>query len=61
MIDSADFHEAYESTREVLQNVPPDNTMSIVGALLILGIVFFLGLSKRVGIINLNFINKFGK
>jgi hypothetical protein len=53
MIDSTDFHEAYESTREVLQNVPPD-TVGIVGAALILGLVFFLGLSKKVGIINLN-------
>lgn len=60
MIDSTDFHEAYESTREVLQNVPPD-TVSIVGAALILGIVMFLGLSKAVGVIDLNFINKFGK
>lgn len=53
MIDSTDFHQTYDSTREVLQNVPPD-TIGIVGAALILGIVFFLGLSKRVGIINLN-------
>ena len=55
MIDSTDFHEAYDSTRELLQNVPPD-TVGIVSAALILGLVIFLGISKRVGIINLNSI-----
>ena len=53
MIDSTDFHQAYDSTREVLQNVPPD-IIGITSAVLILGTVFFLALSKRVGIINLN-------
>lgn len=55
MIDSTDFHEAYDSTREVLQNVPPD-TAGIVAAAVILGIVIFLGISRKVGIINLNSI-----
>jgi hypothetical protein len=53
MTDSTDFHQAYDSTREVLQNVPPD-TIGVVIAALMLGLVMFLGLSKRVGIINLN-------
>ncbi len=53
MIDSTKFHEVYNTTGEILQNVPPD-TLGIVTAALILGLVFFLGTSKRVGIINLN-------
>lgn len=54
MLDSAKFHEVYNSTGEILQNVPPD-TVGIVAAALMLGLVFFLGTSKKIGIINLNF------
>jgi hypothetical protein len=53
MTDSTDFHQAYDSTREVLQNVSTD-AIGVVIAALMLGLVMFLGLSKRVGIINLN-------
>jgi hypothetical protein len=54
MIDSAKYTEVYNTTGEVLQNVPPD-TVGIVAAALILGAIFFLGTSKKIGIINLNF------
>jgi hypothetical protein len=56
MLDSAKFHEVYNSTGEILQNVPPAaDVTGIIAALLILGTVFFLGTSKKIGIINLNF------
>lgn len=49
MIDSTKFHEVYNETGEILQNVPPDpaNITTIVATVLLFGIVLFFQASKK--------------